>query len=399
MKIERVDTLILDEFPNLLWVRLTADDGTQGVGEIFYGARAAAAYVHETAAETLLGRDPRQINGLFQALQPYVGYSGSGAETRGRSAIDLALHDLAGQASGLPIHQLLGGLSRPSIRVYNTCAGYRYVRSKPTQETANWGIGGAAEGPYEDLEGFLHNAGALAESLLSEGITGMKIWPFDFAAERTGGFDISAAELDRAIDPFRKIRAAVGNRIDIMCELHGLFSPPTAARIAQALEPFRPYWIEDPVRPDNLSGYAAVRRATRSMITASETVGGLRDWSRLIATGDISIVMPDLGWCGGLTEARRIAALADAAGLPIAPHDCTGPLQFAASVHLVLSQPNALIQEFVRAFYTGWYNEIAENLPEVRDGIVYPPSGPGLGTRLKPGTFERPDANVQTSSL
>lgn len=399
MKIARVDTLILDEFPNLLYVRLITDDGTEGVGEIFYGARAAEAYVHETAAEVLLGKDARQINGLFQALQPYVGYSGSGAETRGRSAIDMALHDLVGRATGVPIHQMLGGLARPDIRVYNTCAGYRYVRRTPRQETGNWGMGGSAEGPYEDLEGFLTNAGALAESLLSEGITGMKIWPFDFAAERTGGFDISPAELDRAIDPFRKIRAAVGDRIDIMCELHGLFSPPAAARIAQALEPFRPYWIEDPIRADNLSGYATVRRATSSMITASETVGGLRDWARLIGTGDISIVMPDLGWCGGLTEARRIAAVADAAGLPVAPHDCTGPLQFAASVHFVLSQPNALIQEFVRAFYTGWYNEIADNLPEVRNGVVTAPEGAGLGTRLKPGTFDRADASLRSSGL
>jgi len=399
MKIARIDTMILDDFPNLLYVRLTADDGTEGVGEIFYGARAAESYVHETAAEVLLGRDPRQINGLFQALQPYVGYSGSGAETRGRSAIDMALHDLVGRAMGVPIHQLLGGLARPEIRVYNTCAGYRYVRSTPRQETGNWGIGGSAEGPYEDLEGFLTNAGALAESLLSEGITGMNIWPFVFAAERTGRLDISPAELDRAIDPFRKIRAAVGDRIDIMCELPGLFSPPTAARIAQALEPFHPYWIEDPIRADNLSGYATVRRATSSMITASETVGGLRDWARLIGTGDISIVMPDLGWCGGLTEARRIAAVADAAGLPVAPHDCTGPLQFAASVHFVMSQPNALIQEFVRAFYTGWYNEIAENLPEVSNGVVSAPDGAGLGTRLKPGTFERADARVRSSSL
>ncbi|MDF1720725.1 MAG: enolase C-terminal domain-like protein [Minwuia sp.] len=200
---------------------------------------------------------------LFQALQPYVGYSGSGAETRGRSALDMALHDLVGRATGIPIHQMLGGLARNDIRVYNTCAGYRDVRSTPRQEPGNWGIGGSSEGPYEDLEAFLSDAGALAESLLSEGITGMKIWPFDFAAERTGGFDISPAEMIKAIDPFRKIRAAVGDRIDIMCELHGLFSPPTAARIAHAPEPFRPFWIEDPVRDGVVSAPDGAGLGTR----------------------------------------------------------------------------------------------------------------------------------------
>lgn len=398
MKIADVTTLRLEEFPNLFWVRLTADDGTEGVGEAFYGSRASVAYVHETAADILIGRDPRQINALHRDITPYVGYSGSGAEMRGKSAIDMALHDLVGRATGQPIHDLLGGLSRPSIRVYNTCAGYRYVREKPMQQTENWGLSGDGEGPYEDLDAFLNNAGELAESLLEMGVTGMKIWPFDFAAERTNGFDISPEELDQALEPFAKIRDAVGDRIDIMCELHGLWSPPVAARIAEALAPYRPFWIEDAIRPDNFEGFRRLRAATNAQITASETIGGLWDWKRVLDSGCVDIAMPDLGWCGGLTEARKIAAVAEAHGIPVAPHDCTGPLQFAASVHCVLATPNALIQEFVRAFYHGWYNEIAENLPEVSNGIVSAPAGAGLGTRLLKGTFDRPDAEVRSRS-
>ncbi|WP_417515054.1 mandelate racemase/muconate lactonizing enzyme family protein [Minwuia sp.] len=399
MRIARIETLRLEEFPNLFWVRLTADDGTEGVGEAFYGSRAAVAYIHETAADIILGRDPRRINAINRDITPYVGYSGSGAETRGRSAIDMALYDLVGRATGQPMHDLLGGLSRPSIRVYNTCAGYRYVRESPMQETANWGLKGDDEGPYEDLDAFLNNAGELAESLVDMGVTGMKIWPFDFAAERTNGFDISPDEMQRAIEPFAKIRDAVGDRIDIMCELHGLWSPPVAARIAEALKPYSPFWIEDSVRADNFEGLARLRHATNAQITASETVGGLRDWTRLLNSGLVDIAMPDLGWCGGLTEACKIAAVAEAHGIPMAPHDCTGPLQFAASVQFVLATPNALIQEFVRAFYFGWYNEIAENLPEVVNGTVSPPSGHGLGTRLKHGVFDRADAEVRSQSL
>lgn len=398
MKIADVTTLRLEEFPNLFWVRLTADDGTEGVGEAFYGSRAAVAYIHETAADILIGRDPRQINAINRDITPYVGFSGSGAEMRGRSAIDMALYDLVGRATRVPMHDMLGGLSRPSIRVYNTCAGYRYVREKPVQKTANWGLSGEAEGPYEDLDAFLNNAGELAQSLVDMGVTGMKIWPFDFAAERTDGYDISPEEMEKAITPFRLIREAVGDRIDIMCELHGLFSPPVAARIAEALKPYRPFWIEDAIRPDNFEGYARLRTATNAQITASETVGGLRDWTRLLNSGYVDIAMPDLGWCGGLTEARKIASVAEARGLPMAPHDCTGPLQFAASVQFVLATPNALIQEFVRAFYFGWYNEIAENLPEVANGIVEAPEGPGLGTRLAAGVFDRDDAEIRSQT-
>ncbi len=186
------------------------------------------------------------------------------------------------------------------------------------QETSNWGTDGEAEGPYEDLEGFLNNAGELAESLVEMGVTGMKIWPFDFAAERTNGFDISSEEMAQAIEPFARIRDAVGDRIDIMCELHGLWSPPVAARIAEALKPYNPFWIEDAIRPDNFEGFARLRAATNAQITASETVGGLRDWARMLQAGCVDIAMPDLGWCGGLTEARKIAAVAEAKGLPMA---------------------------------------------------------------------------------
>ncbi|HIM44937.1 MAG TPA: mandelate racemase/muconate lactonizing enzyme family protein, partial [Alphaproteobacteria bacterium] len=216
MKITRVETIRLDEFTNLLWVRVHTDAGMIGLGETFFGARAAEAYIHETAAPSLIGRDPLQIERIARDLTPYIGFAGTGAETRGRSAIDIALWDLWGRVAEQPVYQLLGGLTHDKMRIYNTCAGYRYVRSRPNWSLDDWGTGGDAEGPYEDLEAFLHDAGALAESLLEEGITGMKIWPFDFAAKASGGYYISNADLDTALEPFRKIRAAVGNKTDIM---------------------------------------------------------------------------------------------------------------------------------------------------------------------------------------
>ena len=170
---------------------------------------------------------------------PYVGYTGSGAEMRGFSGVDIALWDLWGQATNQPIHQLLGGAARDEIRVYNTCAGYQYVRSDPNQGTHNFGLD-SKEGPYEDLQWFLNDAGTLAQSLLEQGVTGMKIWPFDFAAEASNGTYISPADLKKAIEPFEKIRAAVGDKMDIMCELHCMWNLTAVKKIARALEPLEP---------------------------------------------------------------------------------------------------------------------------------------------------------------
>src|SRR4029453_9138838 len=188
-------------------------------GETFMGAAAVEAYIHESAAPKLIGRDPIQIEAVNKSLINYLGWRGAGVETRGNSAIDIALWDLFGKAIGRPVCEALGGRSRDSIRVYNTCAGYKYIRDSRAQTSDNWHVGEEG-GPYEDLEAFLHRADELAHSLLDEGVSAMKIWPFDLAAERTQGLDISPDELRAALEPFRKIRRAVGDRMDIMVEFH-----------------------------------------------------------------------------------------------------------------------------------------------------------------------------------
>jgi L-alanine-DL-glutamate epimerase-like enolase superfamily enzyme len=394
MKITRVETIRLDEFTNLLWVRLHTDAGVIGLGETFFGARAAEAYIHETAAPALIGRDPLQIERIARDLTPYIGFAGTGAETRGRSAIDIALWDLWGRVAEQPVYQLLGGLTHDKMRIYNTCAGYRYVRSRPNWGLDDWGAGGNAEGPYEDLDAFLNDAGALAESLLAEGITGMKIWPFDFAAKASGGYYISNADLDTALEPFRKIRAAVGDEMDIMVELHSLWRFPAAIKIAEALEEFDPFWFEDPIRMDSIDAVAEFASATNVPVCASETLGARWEHHRILEAGAAGIIMPDLTWCGGISEAKKIASLAETFHRPIAPHDCSGPVALMACIHLCLNVPNALIQETVRAFYTGWYKELVTTLPKIEHGHVYPPEGPGLGTDILPAVFERADIHV-----
>ncbi|MBU3738890.1 MAG: mandelate racemase/muconate lactonizing enzyme family protein [Rhodoferax sp.] len=397
MKITQVETLRLDEFPNIIWIRLHTDEGLTGLGETFMGAQAVEAYLHEWAAPKLLGRDPLAIEARNRDLTGYLGWRGSGVETRGNSAVDIALWDLFGKAAGMPLHTALGGRSRDAIRVYNTCAGYRYVRSTVNQSTRNWGLG-QAQGPYEDLEGFLHHADELAESLLSEGITAMKIWPFDLAAEASDGHYISNADLDHALDPFRKIRSAVGERMDIMVEFHSLWRLPMAQKIARALKPYNTFWHEDAIRMDSLDLLRQYKQDCEALICASETLSYKWGFKDYLQTGVAGVVMLDLSWCGGLSEARKIAAMADAWQLPVAPHDCTGPVVWAASSHLSLHAPNALVQESVRAFYSGWYRELVTHLPRVERGMLSVSDAPGLGLELLPDLHRRPGAHVRVSA-
>jgi L-alanine-DL-glutamate epimerase-like enolase superfamily enzyme len=398
MKIEQLETLRLGEFPNLVWVRLHTDEGLVGLGESNLAAASIEAYLHEYVAPRVLGRDPLQVEALGRSLQGYLGYRGSGVETRAVSAVDIALWDLFGKACGMPLHQVLGGASRPAIRTYNTCAGYRYIRDARQQTSANWGVAdGKAEGPYEDLEGFLNRADEVALSLLEQGITAMKIWPFDTAAEASEGWHISGPDLERALEPFRKIRRAVGNRMDIMVEFHSLWRLPAAQRIARALAEFDTYWHEDPIRMDSLELLRQYAAHSKAPICGSETLAGRWGFKDLLQTGVAGIVMFDLAWCGGISEARRIAALADAWQLPVAPHDCVGPVVFMASCHFSTWCPNALVQESVRAFYTGWYNELVTRVPRPVQGMIAAPEGPGLGCELLPELWKRKDAVVRVS--
>jgi len=400
LKITNVETVRLGEFPNIIWVRIHTDEGLTGLGETFMGAAAVEAYIHEWVAPKLIGKDPLAIESRNRDITGYLGWRGSGAETRGNSAVDIALWDIFGKAANMPVYTALGGKSRDDIRIYNTCAGYQYVRSTTNQSSANWGIGAAKKsaGPYEDLEGFLNRAGELAESLLSEGITGMKIWPFDPAAEKSHGQYISNADLDLALEPFRKIRDAVGQKMDIMVEFHSLWRLPMAQKISRALKPFNTFWHEDAIRMDSLDLLKQYAKDCDALICASETLSYKWGFKDYLQTGVAGVVMPDLSWCGGLSEGRKIAALADAWQLPVAPHDCTGPVVWTASSHLSLHAPNALVQESVRAFYTGWYKELVTELPVVKNGMLSLGDKPGLGLELLPDLHLRADAIVRNTT-
>ena len=391
-------TYRLPERPSLIWLELETSDGLVGLGETFRGAASVETCLHDELAPWLLGRDARHIEGISRhLLTPYVGYNGSGVEVRSASAIDIALWDLAGQRQGVPIHEALGGAARLSVPVYNTCAGYSF---NPNGKRRDIGADEQPQGPYDDQVAFMRDAGALARSLLDEGYKAMKIWPFDIYAPASGGHLISLPDLEKGLEPFSKIREAVGNRIEVMCELHSLFGGHSALRICicQALEDYNVFWVEDPLcKMDDCVGLADLRRRTRVPVCGSETLGGLRPFRDLLANDALDVVMLDLAWCGGFTEGRKIAALAQAYNRPLAPHNCTGPVTLMTGLQMALHAPTAIYQEVVRATLATWYRDIVTDLPVIREGPAQPPVAAGLGTRLQNTFKQRPDLIVRES--
>ncbi len=397
MEIGRIETYRPLAHPNLVLVALHSEDGLVGLGDTYFGASAVEDHIHEIAAPQLFGSGEINPQRVAMDLLPYVGYQGAGAEMRGNSAIDIALWDLTGRTAGQPVSELLGGSVRPSVPVYNTCAGPSYVSTTSRQHSSNWGLDNE-ETRYDDLRAFLSEPGRLAQELVDEGIPGMKIWPFDQAAEQTQGSHISRQALDGGCRLVAEIRETVGDQIEVMIELHGLWNLPAAVAIGKALESYDIRWIEDPIRSNAPSALTRLKNETAVPIAVGETVVGTRGYLPLLSGGGFDIAIVDAVWTGGITAARNVASLVDSYGLPFAPHDATGPISLMAGIHLALSQPNGFVQEYVRAFFYGWYPELVDGLPEIVDGRIAATDQPGLGVELAAGLAERPNVNVRTTT-
>lgn len=380
MKIIRIETLRSPDYAHLLWVRLHTDDGLIGLGETFYIPSAVESVIHDFAAPLLLGQSAFDRERHWQALFSYANFFGhAGAEMRAISALDIALWDLLGKYAGLPVLQLLGGQTRDSIRVYNTCV------DTPL---------------YADQTGFLERPGELAQSLLAQGVSAMKVWPWDrfapqmYAASITGpagwsavgpvGHDLLPEQLAQGLWTVQEIRRAVGDRMQIAIEGHARWDLNCALRIARALEPYDVLWMEDFLQPDSAADLARLARESRVPQAVSERLMTRHAFRRILDADCAHVVMPDLVWTGGLSEALKIAAMADTHHLSIAPHDCTGPVNLFACLHLCAAIPNAMVMETVRGFCQGYYREVTTPDIALQDGrAVLDRFGPGLGVSLR----------------
>ncbi|HYI92511.1 MAG TPA: mandelate racemase/muconate lactonizing enzyme family protein, partial [Bryobacteraceae bacterium] len=248
---------------------------------------------------------------------------------------------------------------------------------------------------YDHLD-FLTEPVKLARSLLDQNIHAMKIWPFDPIARENHGQYITRQQIRTAIDPLRQIKEEFGDDMDVAMEFHGFWNLHSAIQIAQACEEYSPMWLEEMLPQDNLSAYAELAAATSLPLCVSERLMTRWQFRELLDNGAARIVMPDISWCGGISEAKKIAVSAETALRPIAPHNCGGPVLHAATLHLAANATNLFIAESVRRHYGDEYRSIVTNTnPIASDGWFDLPVGPGLGVELSPETLARPDAKAQ----
>jgi len=371
MKITSIETVYWNSredapfWPHWTWVKIETDAGIYGIGETYPRNAVEAAMLHSTAS-ALIGRDPRDIERIWADLYRTFDFQvAGGTEIRALSAIDLALWDILGKSLNAPVFRLIGGRANPQVRLYNTCFPYKYDFNTEPEKI-------------------------MRELIDTRGIKGIKIWPFDGAAARNQNEFITWADIDQALVPVKKLRDTFGREIEIAIELHSQWNLTSAIRIAHALEPFTPMWMEDALMPGNFKQYHELAAATSVPLIAGERMAGKMQFEQLFESRTVKYAMFDVTWCGGLTEARKIATMADAMELPIAPHTAGGPLLFYASTHLSTAQPNVWIQESCQRFYEHDWPLMLENPIAPKDGHITMTEDPGFGMKIKPEVWNHP---------
>lgn len=397
MKITKIETFRPLSHPSSLWVEVHDDKGNIGLGESFFSQTVVEEYIHTIAAPLIFASGSINPESLNFTLTPYVGYQGGGIEVRSLGALDVAVWDLWGKRINATMADSLGGKLQDSVKIYNTCAGSSYMKKTSSQNSKNWGVAESDENRYEDLQAFLNTPAKLARELSDSGIPGMKIWPFDTAAEKSFGNSISQKELEAGVKIIAAIRDEVGMDMDLMIELHGLWNRPTAKRIIDAITPYQPFWVEDPLRPDAVQALAKLRSEISVPIATGETAIGRRQILPLLEKGAVDYLTIDISWTGGLTESRKIASLADLFAVPVAPHDCSGPVALAISTHFSVSQRNGFLQETSRAFINTWYKDFVDGIPKIENGRIFISDTSGHGVTLQPWVRTSDEVFVRTS--
>jgi L-alanine-DL-glutamate epimerase-like enolase superfamily enzyme len=302
---------------------------------------------------------------------------------------------------------LLGGPVRNRIPVYNSCGGPSYGRKPITSRQAGelamsgWpGHGDPGQpGPLEDNYNSMHHPADLAEELLAEGYTAMKLWSFDRIYRDQGGHRISWSDLDEGLQPFRAIRDRVGRNMELMLDGHGFFTLPAALRIAEAMRDIKPLWLEDVIRPDCIDTIADFRDRAGVPIAVSEMLVSREEYRLVLQQQAADYAMIDPTWVGGISESRRTAELAQAFNVPVLMHDCTGPLTLFAGLQISAACANVTYQETVRAHLRTFYPYLIDETPVVKSGHIDLPQRPGLGVRLLSDLFQQDHPGYRITRL
>ena len=349
-KIAQVESLLLGGGG---YVRITTEDGIVGIGQTAcWGFPAAVDQIIKLFADYLVGQDPMRIEHHWQYLYrmaPFRGSVLSGAV----SAVDIALWDIKGQKLHAPIWDLLGGKCRDKVRLHLLMRG------------------GSAEQVHTN-----------AKAAMAEGFTAIKFDPIP-AGYQNMSLDGLVGEV---VDRTAAAREAVGREVDIILELHRKLTPLQAVPLCEAVQQFNPLFVEDPIQIDSIQSQAEIARRISTPIANGERFHNIWEFRELLVAGGSQYVRPDVGLAGGLTQCKKIAAIAESFHAAIVTHNFLGPLLTAAAVHLDVSVPNFVVQEYsmmdegpIRAAFPGAFKRTG--------GYLEVPEMPGLGLRLDPSKF------------
>ncbi len=364
MKITKIETWIVNPNPNAatygmnwVFVKMHTDEGLHGIGQAYSaGPDAGTVAVIHDFEEWLVGRDPRQIEFLWALM-----YQGSrfppGVVVAGAlSGIEQCLWDIKGKALGVPVYELLGGKCRDNVRVYT--------------------------GVYDaTAEGMAANALSVIEKY---GYSGLKISPQgpDYATQPEN------AQVRIAVERMEAVRRAVGPDIDIGVDIHArIFEPARALTMIEALKPYQPYFVEEPIRPENIEAMAQLHAKTTVPIATGESLYVKYQFQHLLAVNGCDIVQPDVCAAGGLLEMKKIAAMAEACYVSVAPHNPMSPVATAVNVHFAASTPNFLILEYTADDKPPRRDMVQEPMV-LKDGHLELPTAPGLGIELNEEAFK-----------
>ncbi len=346
------------------FVRLYTDEGIVGTGECNSGGPGASGFATKAAIiamrDLIIGEDPFNINKIYEKLRRNGRYGGTSNAPIifALTGIDNALYDICGKALGVPVYKLLGGKFRDKIRLYADCHAGEEESVKAYAEKA--------------IERVEQGFSAVKFDVDSTGVG--KLDPFNWT--------VGAKEMTYIISLIEGLRDAIGFEIDLAIDCHGQFDLPSAITLAKAVEPLRLLWLEEPVPAENVSALAQVKASSSTVICSGENQYTRFEFLELFNARAVDVIMPDLAKAGGIAEAKRIADLADAHYIPIAPHNVSTPHGMMASAHVMASVPNFLVLEF-HALEIPWWSDLCDgDKPFYKDGFMTVSERPGIGVEL-----------------
>lgn len=358
MRISEIEVLPIDRY---LFVRVHTDAGITGLGESgAWGYLEASASAVETFKRYLIGQDPLRIEHHWQYLYRWSHFRGA-AIMGALSAIDIALWDIAGKHFGVPCYQLLGGKTRDKARVYY------HVFGQTTEELVQGCVDAKA-------------AGFTAVGHLTPFLDEPRDIPY---------FKTHVRKMEDAIDTVRRYREAVGDEVDLCIEIHRRLTPSEAIVLARGIEPYHPFFYEDPILPDSPDAMAEVAESIHIPIATGERLHTIWEFEALLARGAVQFVRPDVCLAGGLTHSKKIAALAEAHHVQVVPHNPLSPVSTAACIQLAACIPNFALQEYPKGEGEPPKSDIVTSPLRLEDGFLIVPDAPGLGIELAAGALER----------